>query len=77
MTCAMEDEDTRSQSYCMLAFGDMHRNLNEPKRALPRYDSAQSYMLQTNDKYGQALVFVGKAKTFIKINEYEEVYLTE
>ncbi len=73
MQVAMDGEDRRVQAYAMLCFADIHRMSREHSRAMPRYDLAGSLMIEIDDRYGQVLVHVGRAKTLAKMKAFDEV----
>ena len=75
MQYALEVENRRLQAYAMLCFADVHRCNHDNHKALPRYDTAGSLMVEIGDKYGLILVHVGRGKTLAKNKKYEQVGL--
>ena len=73
MRNAIECQDRHSQAYGMLCFADIHRVRRDTDRAIPRYDSASSLMVETGDQFGHALSALGKAKAFFRSKEFSKV----
>ncbi|XP_078076438.1 43 kDa receptor-associated protein of the synapse isoform X4 [Mustelus asterias] len=72
MKIAIQHRDRPLQALCLLCFADIHRHCIDAVKALPRYDSALSIMVEIGNRLGQAQVLMGIAKCWLLRKEQDK-----
>ncbi|XP_078076436.1 43 kDa receptor-associated protein of the synapse isoform X2 [Mustelus asterias] len=75
MKIAIQHRDRPLQALCLLCFADIHRHCIDAVKALPRYDSALSIMVEIGNRLGQAQVLMGIAKCWLLRKEQDKLYM--